>query len=120
MITDPLMVKRMTKALEMAGNVYTLDDVIDQVKKGSLQGHVDGDTWAITQVQDFPRKKVVDILYVIGYLDDSLRMEKKIEDWAKGLGASMLTAAGREGWWNFRTPGWKQTGTMYAKELTNG
>jgi hypothetical protein len=120
MITDPLMVKRMAKALDMAGNVYTLTDIMGQIEKGTLQSHVENDTWAVTQVQNFPRKKVVDILYVVGYLDDSLRMEKKLEHWAGELGADMLTAAGREGWWNFRTPGWKQTGTMYAKELKNG
>jgi len=120
MINDPVMVQRMARALKMAGGVHTLDDILEQMELGRLQGHVEGNTWAVTQILNFPRKKVVDLVYVVGDLDDSLRMEKKIEHWSREVGADMIAAAGREGWWNFRTPGWKRTGVTYIKELSHG
>ena len=120
MITDPFMAEKMKRALKIANNVYTLDDIMDHIKSGKMQGHVEGSTWAITQVHEFPRKKAVDILYVVGSLESSLKLENKIEHWARELGADLLTATGRSGWWDFRTLGWKRNGVVYAKELKNG
>ena len=114
------MVEKLAEALKLAHDVYTLEDIIELIEKGTLQGHVEGDTWVVTQVHTFPRKRIVEILYVVGDLNDSIRMEKKIEQWARELNADLIIATGREGWWDFRTPGWKKTGVTYAKDLKNG
>lgn len=120
MISDPAMVEKMARALKVANGVYSLDDIIHQMELGNLQGHVEGNTWAVTSVQQFPRKKVVDILYVVGSLNDALIMEKKLERWSRELEADLMTATGRDGWWNFRSLGWKRNGVVYAKELKDG
>jgi hypothetical protein len=116
-ITDAAMMRKMQRALKETGDLFTLQDISAMLKKGTAQGHVVGDTWAITQVHEFPLKKSVNILVVVGNMEDSLAMEAKIDTWAKGIGADVITAIGRDGWWDFRTPGWKKAGTMYAKEL---
>jgi hypothetical protein len=116
-ITDPVMQKKMNKALKINGDVFNLDDIRESLRIGKMQGHVEGDTWAITQVHEWPRKKSVNILYVIGSLENSIQLESKITEWAKGIGANFITAIGRDGWWKHRTSGWKKLGVLYSKEL---
>lgn len=116
-VTDPAMLAKMLRALKLGDNLYTLDDIVEEMGKGNLQGHVEGDTWAVTQVHKFPNRKTVNVLYVVGSLENSIRLEAKVEEWAKSIGATLLTATGRGGWWQHRTPGWRITGTMYAKDI---
>jgi hypothetical protein len=116
-ITDPEMLRKMEKALKLGGNLYTLDDIQAELMAGNIQGHVEGDTWAITQIQLFPRRKVVNIMFVIGSISNAAKLEEKISKWAKELGANMITATGRDGWWAHRTPGWKMMGILYSKDM---
>ena len=116
-VTDPGMAKKMAKALKCNHDVFNLDDIREHLKNGKMQGHVEGDTWAITQVHEWPRQKSVNILYVIGSIENSLKLENKIEEWAKEIGAGFITAVGRDGWWEHRTPGWKKMGVLYSKDI---
>jgi hypothetical protein len=116
-IKDKFMLKKMEKALRYAGDLFTLDDVGEALRKGTMQGHCVGETWAVTQVHQFPAKKTVNILVVVGNMEDSLRLEEKITEWAKGIGANRVTAIGRDGWWEHRTIGWKKAGVLYSKDL---
>lgn len=65
-IKDAFMKKRMERALRAGGDLYNLIDIAKELHEGNMQGHVAKDTWAITQLQDFPRKRVVDIFTVVG------------------------------------------------------
>jgi len=116
-ITDPVMVDKMRRALKVGGDLFSLDDIESGLTSGDLQGHVEGDTWAITQVHQWPRKKAVNVLFVVGTLENSVKLENKLEAWAKEQGATLLTAVGRGGWWSFRTPGWKIVGNLYSKVI---
>lgn len=107
----------MERALAVSGNLFNMDDINDHLKVGKIQGHVEGDTWAITQVHDWPRRRAVNILYVVGAMGDAGALEEKVEKWAESVGADIITAVGRDGWWNYRTPGWKKVGTLYLKEI---
>ena len=117
LITDSFMMRKMARALQQSNNLYNLNDIKKMLSDGSAQGHVVGDTWAVTQVHDWPARRSVNILVVVGNLEDSLKLEEKIENWAKDIGANLITGVGRDGWWNFRTPGWKKTGTLYSKDI---
>jgi hypothetical protein len=116
-ITDKFMLKKMQRALKMANDTFDLNDIADGLRKGTMQGFVVGDTWAVTQVHQWPRRKSVNILVVVGNLDESLELETKITNWAKDIGADHITAIGRDGWWEHRTHGWKKLGVMYSKDI---
>jgi len=107
----------MARALKCGDNLYDLHDIDTALKQGHMQGHVEGDTWAVTQVQQFPKRKAVNVLFVVGSLENSLKLEAKVEAWAKDIGADLLMAVGRGGWWQFRTPGWRMIGTLYSKDI---
>ena len=119
-INDPAMLIKMERVLNAANNVHTLDDIDLALETGKMQSHVMGDTWIITEVNEYPRKKAVNVIYVVGNLHDALAAESMIEEWANNIGADFITATGRSGWWGFRSPGWKMLGTLYSKELENG
>ena len=117
-ITDPAMLKKMERVLKMNNNVFNLEDIREELQSGRMQSHSVGDTWAITQVHQWPRRKSVNVLFVVGSLGDSYQMEKRIEEWAvREAGADLITAVGRDGWWNKRTPDWKKMGTIYSKDI---
>ncbi len=117
-ITDPTMAKRMLKALNAGDALFSWDDVSSMLKSGKMQGHVEGDTWAITQVHDWPQRKSVNILYIVGNLEDTAKLEAKVTVWAKELGADLLTATGRDGWSKLQPgSGWKKIGTLYSKDI---
>ena len=116
-IIDPIMADKMRRALKVGDDLYNLDDIEAGLASGDLQGHVEGDTWAITQIHQWPRKKAVNVLFVVGSLENSLKLEAKVEAWAKEQGATLLTAIGRGGWWSHRTPNWKIVGNLYSKVI---
>ena len=116
-IHDAFMLKRMERALKLGGDLFSLEDIAKELNEGTMLGHVENDTWAVTRVHDWPRKRSVDVLFVVGNLEGSLLLEKKIADWAKSQNASLITATGRDGWWKYRVDGWKKTGTLYSKDV---
>ena len=121
-ITDPEMLKKMEKALQMGGDIHTLEDIGAALECGDMQSHSEGDTWVITQVVDYPKKRVLDIVYVVGSVEGALLTEKSLIEWAKNMGVDRMTAIGREGWEQLLTdnPGWKKAGTLFVKELNHG
>ena len=116
-ISDPKMLKKMERAFRLNDYLYDLNDIDDGLNSGDMQGHVEGDTWAVTQVHNWPKRRSVNILFVVGNLDESLKLENKIEQWAKSIGADMLTGIGRDGWWEHRSSGWRKVGTLFAKDI---
>lgn len=114
---DPKMRAKVEKALKLANNTYDFDDIMNQLQTGHMQGHVVGDTWALTQVHDWPQRRSVNILFVIGDMKDLSELEAKVTQWAKDHGADFLTATGRDGWQSMMHDGWKAIGTLYSKDL---
>lgn len=114
---DPKMRTKVEKALKCANNTYDFQDIMNQLRTGQMQGHVVGNTWGITQVHDWPQRRSVNVLFVIGDMKDVAELEAKIVKWARDIGADLLTATGREGWAPFVLDGWKPVGTVYSKDL---
>ena len=116
-IDDPKMMVKFEKALRLSNNLYNLDDIASDLRNGRMQGHTIGNSWALTQVHDWPRRRSVNIMYVIGEVPDMLELEAKVEKWAKEVGANLMTATGREGWSVFLHDNWKKVGTLYSKDI---
>lgn len=116
-ITDPTMATKLVRALREGGDLHTLEDIYTALTCGEMQSHVEGQTWVITQVQQYPQKKVVYIWYVVGVQEDLDAIEVRLIEWAREIGARAITSIGRGGWWKLRTPGWKAAGVIYSKEV---
>lgn len=120
-ITDPKMADKMKKALKSANGVFDLDDIMNALQTGTMQGHVVGDSWAITQIHDWPQRRSVNILFVVGNKEDLPVLNTRVEEWAKNVGADFITAHGREGWEEYlgsdMGKGWRKSSTVYSKDL---
>lgn len=111
------MMEQFEKLLKRQGGLYTFGDVMECIDRGTMQSFAEGDTWVITQVHQFPRKKVVEIAYVIGDTDHLKKIEQQIIQWAEEIGASMLIATGRPGWDRKHFPGWTRVSSNFTREI---
>lgn len=112
------MLRKMERALREGGGTHTLDDLLEEIRAGSKQSFVYGSTWAITQVLDFPRKRVLELFMVVGFGCELAILEEKIINFGKEIGADFIRTQGRRGWKNkAREMGWKNTHNIFIKEL---
>jgi len=113
-------IDRIEKTLTKFGGLYEFSDIIDCIEDGEMQMFAEGDSIAITKVADFPRKRVLDIVLAYGNMDELLKLQHRVYDYAKEVGAEMIMAANsRQGWaaQMLDGDGWKMVGVVYIKEL---
>lgn len=108
---------RFEALLAREGNLYSFDDIMSSIQSGDMQGFTDGETWVVTSVVEYPQKKVLHVLYVLGNLDGVKALEPRIIEFAKNLGATMMMASGRLGWLKRVPMGWKSTSVSWHKEI---
>lgn len=119
-ITDPGMERKMARLMRDGNNCYTIDDVLREIDQGTMQSHVFGETWVITQVHEWPQRKSVDLTFVVGHADEFLANLPKLYDWTRSIGGDLITGSGRDGWWGKALPGWRRMGSLYSKDLRDG
>lgn len=116
-ITD-LMFRRLNRALRYVGYTHSLQDILDEIKAGTMQSFVSGDSWAVTCILDTPRRRVLEIFMAVGRLDNMPDLEFQIEEFAKANGVTLLRTFGRRGWLKTgKSLGWKPRQTVFIKEL---
>jgi hypothetical protein len=110
--------EQVEQALALMGNTHSYEDILDMIDSGSMQSFSDGDTWAVTQVIDFPRKRVLEVFLVVGTLEGVTTIEPAVMDFAKHIGADIVRAFGRNGWLPAsKSFGWRNGQRLYLKEL---
>lgn len=105
----------LNQMLEDQGGLYTFNDVMELISQGKFQSFAEGNTWLVTQVHVFPRKKVLDIVFVVGDLKDLPALEKQMLAFKESIGADHMSATGRLGWNRNTLPGWKAVSTNFIK-----
>jgi hypothetical protein len=115
------MERKMQRWLRDMNHLYTPDDIMEEIEKGTLQSHTFGNTWVITAVHEWPRRKSVHIDLVVGTLEDAIAAEPQVCAWARSIGADLITGSGRPGWNFYRdyVDGWRMNGYQYSKDLRN-
>ena len=109
---------KLARALKLAGDLYTVQDILAEIADSKMQSFVEGNTWAITEVHTFPNKKVLDITYVVGDLEDAEKLHDRVIEFAKSIDASLVRAFGRIGWEKHAiNNGWLLAGQTYHKEI---
>lgn len=86
-------------ALEKSGNTHTIWDVWTKLSNGEAQFWPAPSWAAVTQLADYPRKKVLRIWLAGGNLDDLLKEGLPTAyDFAQQHGCSAVEVEGRGGW----------------------
>jgi hypothetical protein len=114
--------QKLARVLDRMGSVYLVDDILTAINEGKMQSFVVNNSWAITQVQDLPRARQLQLVAMVGDLADLDPLHAKILNYADEVNAGLLSTHGRLGWLregSFERLGWrlKAKSQLYQKEL---
>ena len=85
-----------------------------------MQSFMEGDSWAVTKIVNFPRARMLEIMVALGELEACRRLHDRILDSARENDIGLVQAYGRRGWnADAKSHGWKvrTTSYLYQKEL---
>ena len=105
-------------ALEYSGGTHDFDDIVRMVKANILQFWPAADACAITEIIEYPKKKVLHIFLAGGNMDTIVDMNESAEYFAKLNGCTGMSIAGRKGWSKVLSKkGYKEAFTTLGKDI---
>jgi hypothetical protein len=111
-------IEQLQQALAEMGATHPLDDIVDLIRDGHMQSFVEGETWAITQIIQFPQRKVLEIFLVVGEMPDAEKLHDQVMTFAKEHDCTLVRCFGRDGWAKWAKPrGWTNGQRVFLKEL---
>lgn len=113
--------KRLDRALRLAGNTHTIEDISHAVARGDMQCFVHGDSFVLTEIATTPRAKYLNVFLAVGDLS-LMALQSELDDFAANNGCKWMQTVGRHGWKAVLPKyGWKPTHTLFIHEVrTNG
>jgi hypothetical protein len=112
--------KKLNRVLDRMGGLYLTSDIIRLVHEGRMQMFSQGDSIAITQIANFPRGKALEIIAVVGDIDDLRALHDRLLIFAAEIGANVIQAFGRKGFMpDAQRRGWriKARSFVYQKDM---
>jgi hypothetical protein len=85
-------------ALKYGGGTHDYDDVVKMVEEGKAQFWPGPNSAIITEVSQFPKKRVLHYWLAGGNLAEIERMIPAIEEWGRAEGCNSASMTGRLGW----------------------
>lgn len=112
---------KLAKALERAGNLYSLADLLERIADGRMQAHVSRETIAVTEISVYPKARTLTMILLVGDLDDGEDLHRQVLDFARKTECDAVVAQGRVGWARLaKSHGWKTVSTnmVFRKEVS--
>lgn len=109
--------EKMERFLKLQGGLYSFEDIVELIKTGEMQSFCEGDTWVVTQVNNFPRKRVLSIVLAVGDIKDVKKLEPRVDEFAKEVGAELVMAFGRPGWGKHMHGEWQTRYCVFDKVI---
>lgn len=105
-------------ALEYSGGTHDFEDIVDGIQSGMMQFWPAPKGCLVTEIVQFPRKKVVNVFLGGGEMEQLANMHPSVIEWAKAQGCTAATIHGRTGWARaFKSRGWKPLHMSLIKEF---
>lgn len=105
-------------ALRYSGGTHTYSDVYEAVKCGKMQLWPASKSCLVTEITQYPRKKVLHVFLAGGDLIEIKSMQDSVEAWGKAHGCASMTMAGRKGWLKrIKDIGWKDQLVIMEKVI---
>jgi hypothetical protein len=79
-------------------DMYNLSDIKEKIRLGMFHLWPGKDSVMITEIVEFPRVKVLNILFLGGKFEELQLMLPSIEQFAKHFGCKRIFGGGRKGW----------------------
>ena len=100
--------QKLARVLDHMGGLYLVDDLKTAIAEDKMQGFVEGNSWAITQVNTYPRARTLQLVAMVGHLEDVDALHARILDYADENNVGLLSTYGRMGW--LREGSWQRLG----------
>lgn len=97
-MTAALYHKKLERALDRQGGLFALTDILERIADGRMQSWVHGNSWAVTQISVYPRRRVLEVVAVIGDLGDCRALNAMISQFASEMSVDLIASYGRRGW----------------------
>jgi hypothetical protein len=112
--------RHLARILDRMGGAYLVSDILTAIAEGRMQSFIEGDSWAVTQIVDYPRTRMLDILVALGDYDECWKLHDRILDYARDHDIGLVQAYGRKGWMPEAATrgGWKVKTTSYLYQRT--
>tara|TARA_B100000902_G_C27239277_1_gene879123 strand:- start:596 stop:985 length:390 start_codon:yes stop_codon:yes gene_type:complete len=105
-------------ALEYTGGTHDIIDIYEGLYKGTMQLWPAEKSCLVTEIINYPKKKVLNIFLGGGDLTEILSMHEDVIRWAKDQKCTALNMTGRFGWKKpLAKHGWKPMHSSYVKEI---
>ncbi len=109
--------KRLKRALKLAGDTHTIEDIRQAIAERRMQCFVKGDSFCITEIIDAPRKRYLNVFMIVGELS-ILELHDDVLSFAKEAGCDFLQAYGRPGWKPVvEKLGWKAEQIVFRRRI---
>jgi len=102
------------------GDLYSFEDILECIAAGKMQSFALMDSWAVTQICEFPKRRVLDIVFVVGDIPTLELLESDIIGFARQQNISLLSANGRKGFIREAFDGWTMVSATFIKDLSDG
>lgn len=112
--------RKLGRVLDAMGGLYTVNDLLTAIADGRMQSFAVGNSWAVTELAQFPRARKLNIVAVVGDMPDMEALQSKILAYAGEVNAGLVSAYGRHGWIpKAEALGWrlKAKNYLYHKEM---
>jgi hypothetical protein len=106
-------------ALIYADGTFNIIDVADGIALSNMQFWPDESSAAISQIIEYPRKKVLHIFLLGGDMDGAKGIEKKLVAWGRSQRCRAITLTGRLGWSKsfLKDIGYQSSSISMSKEI---
>lgn len=105
-------------ALKYGGGTHTYSDVYEAIKCGKMQLWPASKSCLVTEITQYPRKKVLHIFLAGGDLEEIKSMQDSVDHWGKLQGCTSMTMTGRRGWTKaIKDIGWKEQLVLMEKVI---
>ena len=85
-------------ALEYAHGAYDIETIFEGLMDGSLELWPSENAGAVTQIVEYPRKKILHIFLAGGDIEELKVLYTHVELYARQIGCQAITLTGRPGW----------------------
>jgi hypothetical protein len=91
-------------ALEYSGGTHVYEDVEAAILSGRMQLWPGSKSMAVTEIVEYPRKRVLNCFLAAGDMDEIVDMISSAAAWGRAQGCESLTLSGRKGWERVLSP----------------
>lgn len=89
--------KRLARGLKECGYTHTAEDLAKAVEEGRMQSWVNDGSLVITEVLSYPQGRELNVVLVVGDIDDIMAMQPQIDEFAREQGCAQMRTTGRRG-----------------------